>query len=137
MCRNFCLLFQGPKWWSSWAWVLLGIDCQSNSRCPFHQRFTCKFFLYKWYFSSFFSSYMYIVKATETTFVQKTRAYNVDEIDGRSSQGMWSSRLLAQPLLGYHCIIRLQLGQENRSWRILKLSANNIKHISYFFMNIL
>jgi hypothetical protein len=29
-----------------------------------------------------FSSYMYIVKAAETTFVQKIRTFNVDEIDG-------------------------------------------------------
>ncbi len=36
--------------------------------------------------SAAFSSCMYVVKAAETTFVQKTRAYNVDEIDGRRAE---------------------------------------------------
>jgi hypothetical protein len=31
-----------------------------------------------------FSSYVYLEKAAETTFVQKMRAFYVDEIDGRS-----------------------------------------------------
>ncbi len=30
-----------------------------------------------------FSSYIYVEKAAEMTFVLKMRAYNVDEIDGR------------------------------------------------------
>ncbi len=38
-------------------------------------------FLYERYFDSFFSSNMYIVKAAETTFVQKICTFNVDEID--------------------------------------------------------
>jgi len=29
---------------------------------------------------------MYVVKAAETTFVRKTRTYNVDEIDGRRAE---------------------------------------------------
>jgi len=34
--------------------------------------------------AAFFSSYMYIVKAAETTFVQKICMFNIDEIDGRA-----------------------------------------------------
>jgi hypothetical protein len=30
-----------------------------------------------------FSSYMYVEKAAKTTFIQKRRAFNVDEIDTR------------------------------------------------------
>ncbi len=33
--------------------------------------------------SAAFSSYMYVDKAAETTFVRKMRAYNIGEIDGR------------------------------------------------------
>jgi len=40
----------------------------------------CMNFLYKCCFGSFFSSYVYVEKAAETTF--KIRTYNVDEIDG-------------------------------------------------------
>jgi len=40
-------------------------------------------FSYKSRFGSFFSSYMYVVKAAQMTFVRKARAYNVDEIDHR------------------------------------------------------
>jgi len=48
--------------------------------CQFHQRYSCKFFLWT-LFRQLFSSYMYIVKVAETTFEQKIRAYNVGEID--------------------------------------------------------
>ncbi len=40
-------------------------------------------FTYECHFSSIFSSYMYVKKASETTFIQKICTYNVDEIDGR------------------------------------------------------
>jgi len=40
----------------------------------------CTNFSYERHFSSFFSSYMYV---TCSMFVRKTRAYKVDEIDGR------------------------------------------------------
>ncbi len=43
-------------------------------------------FLYKCHFGSFFSSYLYVKKAAEMTFVRKIRTYNVDEIDGRAQQ---------------------------------------------------
>jgi len=42
-----------------------------------------KNFLYECHFGSFFSSYVYIENAAETTFVQKICTYNVDEIDSR------------------------------------------------------
>jgi len=54
-------------------------------RCQFHQCFTRKFFI-RTLFRLLFSSYMYIVKAARSTFVQKTRAYDVDEIDVRMVQ---------------------------------------------------
>jgi len=38
-------------------------------------------FSYKLCLSSFFSSYMYVVKAAKTTFVRKICTFNVDEID--------------------------------------------------------
>jgi len=38
-------------------------------------------FSYKYDISAAFPNYMYVEKAAETPFVQKTRAYNVDEID--------------------------------------------------------
>ncbi len=38
-------------------------------------------FLYERHFGSFFSSYMYAVKAAKTKFVQKICTFNVDEID--------------------------------------------------------
>jgi hypothetical protein len=41
-------------------------------RCQFHQHFTGVFFVRK-SFLQLFSSYMYVVKAAETTFVQKIR----------------------------------------------------------------
>jgi len=40
-------------------------------------------FSYERCFSSFFSSYMYVVKAAETMFVRKICTFNVDEIDTR------------------------------------------------------
>jgi len=33
-------------------------------------------------FRQLFSSYMYVVKAAETTYVQKIRTLNIDEMDG-------------------------------------------------------
>jgi len=36
-------------------------------------------------FWQLFSSYMYEVKAAETTFVRKIRTFNIDEIDTRST----------------------------------------------------
>jgi len=42
-------------------------------------------FSYEHCFGSFFSSYVYIVKAAKTMFVQKMCAKNVDEIDTRST----------------------------------------------------
>jgi len=48
-------------------------------------------FLYERHFGSFFSSYMYVVKAAETTFVQKIRTCNVDEIDTLSLKGTTSN----------------------------------------------
>jgi len=48
-------------------------------------------FLYERRFGSFFSSYMYAVKAAKTTFVPKTCAYNVDEIDGRTFTSRFQS----------------------------------------------
>ncbi len=41
-------------------------------------------FTYECHFGSFFTSYLYVKKAAEMTFVRKMRMYNVDEIDGRS-----------------------------------------------------
>jgi len=35
--------------------------------------------------SAAFLSYMYLEKAAETTFVRKTRVYNIDKIDPRNS----------------------------------------------------
>jgi len=50
------------------------------TKCQFHQRYTREFFVWM-LFWQLFSSYMYVVKAAKTTFVQKIRAFNVDEID--------------------------------------------------------
>ena len=41
-------------------------------------------FTHECHFGSFFSSYLYVKKAAEMTFVRKIRTYNVDEIDGCS-----------------------------------------------------
>jgi len=48
--------------------------------CQFHQCYTRKFFI-RTLFQQLFSSYVYIVKAARTTFVQKICTFNVDEID--------------------------------------------------------
>jgi len=53
-----------------------------DSRCQFHQRYTGEVFVHT-LFRQLFSSYMYVVKAAKMTLVQKTHAYNVDEIDCR------------------------------------------------------
>ncbi len=59
------------------SWPVSKKSC--HARCQFHQHYT-----YECCFGSFFYSYVYVEKATETTFVRKIRTYNVDEIDGRS-----------------------------------------------------
>jgi len=52
-----------------------------RSNCgQFYQQYTRKFFL-RTSFWQLFSSYMYIEKVAKTTFVQRRRAKNVDEID--------------------------------------------------------
>jgi len=51
-------------------------------RRQFHQRYMREFFIRK-LFWQLFSSYVYVVKAAETTFVQKICTFNVDEIDYR------------------------------------------------------
>jgi len=43
----------------------------------------CTNFLYECHFGSFFSSYMYVVKAAKMTFVRVICTFNVDEIDTR------------------------------------------------------
>ena len=48
--------------------------------CQFHQRYSCNFFVRK-SFWKLFSSYMYVEKAAEMTFVQKICVNNIDEID--------------------------------------------------------
>jgi len=48
--------------------------------CQFHQQWTYKFFV-QTLFWQLFSSYMYIVKDAEMTFVQKFWTFNIDEID--------------------------------------------------------
>ncbi len=58
----------------------------------------CANFLYKCQFSSFFSSYVYVKKAAETTFVRKIRTYNVDEIDGSSTRCLQEVLLFVQKL---------------------------------------
>jgi hypothetical protein len=47
----------------------------------------CVLFSYESLFGSFFSSFMYLVKAAEMMFVRNIRTYNVDEIDGRMLVG--------------------------------------------------
>ncbi len=42
-----------------------------------------KHFSYERHFGSFFSSYMYVVKAAKTMFVRKICTFNIDEIDYR------------------------------------------------------
>jgi hypothetical protein len=50
--------------------------------CQFHQHFLSAFFCTNVVLADF-SSYMYVEKAAETTFVRKMWAFYVDEIDGR------------------------------------------------------
>jgi hypothetical protein len=53
-------------------------------RCQFYQHFTHKFFVQR-LFRQLFSSYMYVEKAAEMTFVQKICTQNVVEIDFRKT----------------------------------------------------
>jgi len=46
----------------------------------FHQRYMREFFIHT-LFQQLFSTYMYVVKAAETTFVQKIFTFNVDKFD--------------------------------------------------------
>ncbi len=50
----------------------------------YHQHFTYEFFV-PMLFWQLFSSYMYIEKAAEMTFIRKIRMLNVDEIDTLSA----------------------------------------------------
>jgi len=51
------------------------ISIFANKRCQFHQHFTRKFFVR--------TSFLCLEFGFKWTFVRKTRAFNVDEIDGR------------------------------------------------------
>jgi hypothetical protein len=51
-------------------------------------------FSYKRHFSSFFSSYMYVVKAAKTMFVRKFRTFNIYEIDTRMDENLLNRILL-------------------------------------------
>jgi len=52
------------------------------TRRQFHQHYMREFFVQTLLWQ-LFSSYMYVVKAAKTMFVQKIRTFNVDEIDTR------------------------------------------------------
>jgi len=66
-------------------WKIAVFAWLDHFRRQFHQCFL-RIFLYKRRFGSFFSSYVYVEKAAKTTFVRKICTFNVDEIDGRTTQ---------------------------------------------------
>ncbi len=76
-------------------YVYCWISLKNVTWCQFHQHYMCQFFV-QTLFWQLFSSYMYVVKAAKTTFIQKTRAYKVDEIDCWKSENdfeLWQTTI--------------------------------------------
>jgi len=99
-------------------------------------------------FWQLFSSYMYVVKASETTFVRKICTFNVDEIDiwcqyhqhfFKQTLSINSFNSLVKKETGikadYKMLVKLTVGVDATIWKYV-LSRNTWKQIGQLMFNI-
>jgi len=75
-------LLKKYDYWSDLSLKMFPSGESVAARAQFHQRSTYEFFV-QTYVLAAFTTYLQLEKAAEMTFVRKTRAYKVDENDGR------------------------------------------------------